>query len=105
MAKRGRPSKYGVKDGVALVRGWLVLEGFGRSRSKGNKYEVALLEAVQFVKEQEPGLPISTAEVKRVLKDLYPENGREGPSTHEIVRSGRNWTLREIRPRTEPPAS
>ena len=86
------------------MRALLVLEGFGRSRCAGDKYEVALLEAVKFVKTEAPNMPISTAEVKRVLKEFYPEEGRGGPSNMEIVRNEHTWTFRATQSETDLPS-
>ena len=87
----------GARQGWTLVRAFTIIEGFGRSRAAGQKYEIALLEAVNEARKRFPKMPVSVTEVKRVLKEFYPEKGRAGIATHELVRSGNTWSLRRIR--------
>jgi hypothetical protein len=95
--RRGRPKTFGRKHPVEFMRAMLILQGFGISRVRGNKYEIALLDAVSFVKTEAPEMKASIATVKRVLKEFYPVSGRSGPSTDEIVRTGlRTWVIRRI---------
>jgi hypothetical protein len=74
--KRGRPAKNGVKDVRALSRVFAVLYSYDNARSRGEKYSLAIRECVAFVRQLHPGMPISETEVKRILAEFRPRNGR-----------------------------
>jgi hypothetical protein len=46
------------------------------------------------VRRRFPEMPISASEVKRVLKEFYPEDGRDGIAIEELVRDGNTWSVR-----------
>jgi hypothetical protein len=63
----GRPRKNGLQPHWMFERVLLVLFAYDRSRNVGNKHSTAIVEAVTFVREQNPQMPISESEVKRIL--------------------------------------
>jgi len=63
----GRPRKYGLQPHWMFERALLVLFAYDRSRNLGNKHSTAIVEAVTFVREQNPQMPISESEVKRIF--------------------------------------
>ena len=89
----------GAKRASALARTLLIIEGFNRSRLADHKYEVALREAVDFVRRKAPQLKVSTAEVKRVLREYQSEKKSDAPTNMEIVRMGRSWIFRGPTPK------
>jgi len=69
MGKRGRPTKSGRFPVWMLIRVTYVLYAYKRARDAGLKHFAATLEAVKFVRQQEPSMPISETEVKRILAE------------------------------------
>ena len=67
MAKRGRPKKHGVKQGWTLLRDSIALSGYDEARQRGEKYIVAISEAVSAVRKCDPKMPVSETEVRRIL--------------------------------------
>jgi hypothetical protein len=67
MAKRGRPKKHGAKQGWTLLRDSIALGGYDEARQRGEKYIVAISEAVSAVRKWDPKMHISETEVRRVL--------------------------------------
>jgi hypothetical protein len=63
----GRPRKNGGKPMWMLERETLVLYAYGRARDGGNKHSVAISEAVKYIRDNTPTLPISETEVKRIV--------------------------------------
>jgi hypothetical protein len=67
MNKPGRPRKNGQQDMRMLERITLALFAYGRARDAGEKHSVAISEAVKYVREVVPAMPISETEVKRIV--------------------------------------
>ena len=72
----GRPRKNGLQPLWMWERVSLVLFAYDRSRSVGNKHSTAVIEAVTFVREQNPQMPISESEVKRILARLRSKDAK-----------------------------
>jgi hypothetical protein len=73
--KRGRPrTKEGVIPCWRFFRIGAVLSHFETERKSGQKHSLAVADTVQFLKQREPGLPISETEVKRTLAKMWPKN-------------------------------
>jgi hypothetical protein len=73
MAKRGRPRTDGAKPGWVFHRMIIVLFRYNEARTAGEKHSVAIREAVSAVRRDLPEIPISEAEVRRVLSQLQPK--------------------------------
>lgn len=73
MGKRGRPRKNGLQPSWMLLRSFLVLDAYNEARSSPLKYSSAVSEAVATVKKTWPDMPISEAEVKRILANFQPK--------------------------------
>jgi hypothetical protein len=71
--KRGRPAKDGVKHPRALSRALAVLYSYDQARAGGQKYSVAVAESIAFVRQYQPGVPISESGIKRILAELRPK--------------------------------
>ena len=50
-----------------LTRETLVVYAYGRAREAGEKHSVAISEAVKYVRDNAPAMPISETEVKRIV--------------------------------------
>ena len=77
MAKTGRPPANGAKQGWTLMRDTIAIEAFQKAREAGEKYEFALIAAVDAVRAFDPEMKISVSAVKKILKELMPEGGEE----------------------------
>jgi hypothetical protein len=75
----GRPRKNGLQPHWMWERASLVLFAYDRSRNLGNKHSTAVIEAVTFVREQNPQMPISESEVKRILARLRSKDAKLTP--------------------------
>jgi hypothetical protein len=71
MAKRGRPTKNGAKPLWMLRRITKVLRGYQEARATGEKHSVAIKEAIRYLRSEEPWMPISDTEVRRILARWY----------------------------------
>ena len=67
MKARGRPQKNGQKPMWMLGRATLVVYAYGRARDGGNKHSVAISEAVKYIRDTAPTMPISETEVRRIV--------------------------------------
>jgi hypothetical protein len=67
MKAPGRPKKNGQKPMWMLERGSLVVYAYGRAREAGEKHSVAISEAVKYIQDTAPAMPISETEVKRIV--------------------------------------
>lgn len=90
MAKQGRPRTNGRKPGWVLGRVLIAIEAYDRARRHGQKHWFALEAAVNAVRTEFPGVPISQSEVKRVLADLRPKNASEALL---VIKHHGVWTL------------
>lgn len=81
----GRPPTQGVRPGWMLPRDTIALEAFTKAREAGEKYEFALDAAVKAVKEYDPEIKVSRSMVKKILKELMPENAEEMLRVTKIV--------------------
>lgn len=85
MAKTGRPPTNGAKQGWTLIRNSIVVEAFHKAREGGAKYEFALVAAVEAVNAHDPKMKISTSTVKKILKELMPEDSEEMLKVTKII--------------------
>jgi hypothetical protein len=53
----------------------MISYAYDKARTDGNKHSAAVRDAVDFVKQLEPEIAISEAEVKRILAELRPSDG------------------------------
>jgi hypothetical protein len=67
MKKPGRPKKNGQKPMWVLERETLAIYAYGRCRDAGEKHLVAILEAVKYIRDTAPAMPISETGVKRIV--------------------------------------
>ena len=74
MGKPGRPKKNGATPMWMLKRDTIVLYGYQQARGAGEKHSVAIQEAISFLRELEPGIPISATEVKRIVARWRPRH-------------------------------
>ncbi len=70
--KRGRPRMNGVQPVWMWARVIIVLDAFNEARNNGEKYEAAILAAVNAFKEQYPGLRMGPRRVKQILAEWQP---------------------------------
>ena len=77
MPKRGRPSKEGKKDPIALVRAMIALCAYGQARQTRTKYDSAVEFAVEAVQRTLPGIAVSRTEIKRALAAFRPRGEEE----------------------------
>jgi hypothetical protein len=73
MKKPGRPKKNGQKPMSVLERVMLVIHAYNLARDAGEKHIVAVLEAVNYVRDTAPAMRISETEVKRILAMWRPK--------------------------------
>jgi hypothetical protein len=76
MKKRGRPPKYGVVKPERFKRALKIIHAHSKAREGGQKHSAAVREAVEFVRQLDPEMPISETEVKRVLAEFQPQDGQ-----------------------------
>jgi hypothetical protein len=74
--KRGRPRKEpGRMLAWQFMRVVMVLRGYDEARAKDQKHSVAVAEAVKFVRDLNPNMPISETVVRRILATFRPRGG------------------------------
>ena len=71
MATMGRPPTGDVKPGWMLFRMVQVLSIYQQQRLDGIKYQSAITEAINVIRAQFPGMPISISSVKRILAETH----------------------------------
>jgi hypothetical protein len=67
MKTPGRPKKNGQKPMWMLKRETLVIRSYGRAREAREKHSAAITEAVKYIRDTAPTMPISETEVKRIV--------------------------------------
>lgn len=73
----GRPATNGVLPGWMFLRATIAIEAFTAARQAGEKYEPALDAAVNSLNQFDSKMKASRSMVKKILKELMPENGEE----------------------------
>jgi hypothetical protein len=73
MKKPGRPKKNGQKSMWMLGRDTLAIYAYGLARDAGEKHIVAIQEAVRYIRDKCPRMPISETEVKRIVAAWRPK--------------------------------
>jgi len=73
--KRGRPPKNGVTEPWRFARALKIIYAYDKARVSGLKHTAAIREAVGFVRQLDPEMPVSETEVKRILAELRPSTG------------------------------
>ena len=75
--QRGRPRKKenSIKS-WRFMRAAMAMCAYDEARKRGDKHSVAVRNAVDFVKQRNPKMPISETEVKRTLAALRPRSSR-----------------------------
>jgi hypothetical protein len=76
LKKNGRPPKNGVVAPGRFLRALMVIHAFSKARAGGQKHSADVREAVEFVRQLDPEMPISETEVKRVLAEFLPRASR-----------------------------
>jgi hypothetical protein len=76
MKKRGRPPKNGVVEPERFARALMVIHAYSEARAGRQKHSSAIREAVDFVRQLDPEMPISETEVKRVLAEFLPQDSQ-----------------------------
>jgi hypothetical protein len=76
-----------------LRRETRILYGYDRARRLGEKHAVAIQEAVRYVRETDPRMPISETEVRRVLAYWRPISEQSGLIVTEPSPSENTITL------------
>src|SRR5271170_1476224 len=75
--RSGRPRKNPeVLAAWRFARSAMALAQYNESRKRGMKHSSAIGDAVAFVRQRCPELPISESEVRRALATFQPRNGR-----------------------------
>jgi len=74
MSRPGRPKKNGQKPLWMLRRDTIVLYRYLQARAAGEKHSVAVEEAITYLREREPRMPISATEVKRIVARWRPRS-------------------------------
>lgn len=72
---KGRPPKNGVTEPWRFGRALKVVHAYRKARAGGEKHSAAVREAVEFVRQHDPKMPISETEVKRILAEFLPKDG------------------------------
>ena len=71
----GRPRKEaGTMEYTHFVRAGIVMAAYDEARQNDQKHSVAVRQAVEFVKQNYPGLRISETGVRRTLAEWRPRN-------------------------------
>lgn len=73
--RRGRPRKK--EDSIEFwqfARAARVMCAYDEARERGDKHSVGVGDAVEHLKQSNPGMPISQTEVKRILAVWRPRN-------------------------------
>lgn len=74
--KRGRPRKNGRQPLWMFGRAARILYVYNEARKSGIKHSCAVRETVAALKNENPDMPISETEVKRVLAKFQPRGAR-----------------------------
>lgn len=75
--RRGRPrKKEGAIECWQFVRAAMALCAYHEAREGGQKHSVGVKHAVDFVKQLDPEMPISEAEVRRTVAAWQPRNSQ-----------------------------
>jgi hypothetical protein len=75
--KKGRPQKPKDREEFwRFGRSGMVICAYDEAREQGHKHTVAITDAVEFVKQRHPEMPISKAEVRRVLAGWRPRGSQ-----------------------------
>lgn len=74
---RGRPLKEKDRiEDLQFGRAAMVLVAYDEARQSGQKHSCAVKQAVEVVRQDDPEIPISESEVRRVLATFRPREGR-----------------------------
>ena len=65
------------KGSVAIRRALMVVAEYNKARERGEKHTAAMQAAVDFVRQHQPKMPISTTAAKRVLAEFRPRTANE----------------------------
>jgi hypothetical protein len=74
--KRGRPPQHGVKAPWQFRRVLMVVAEYDKARERGEKHTTAMQEAMDYVRQHEPKMPISTTAVRRVLAEFRSKDSQ-----------------------------
>ncbi len=104
MAVRGRPRKGGYQPIWMLYRATYGLYAYQVARKAGQKHSVAISEAVKYVREKIPAMPISETEVKRIVARWQSRKnriclfvGEPGPEPRFTLGPGPDGKIRPLR--------
>ena len=74
---RGRPKKEkGLIELWRFGRAGVVRFAYDEARQRGEKHSVAIICAVEYIRQHYPKMPISETEVRRVLATFQPRKSR-----------------------------
>jgi hypothetical protein len=73
---RGRPTQHGVKAPWQFRRVLMVVHEYDKARKRGEKHTAAMQAAVDYLRQHEPKMPISTTAVRRVLAEFRPKDNQ-----------------------------
>ena len=76
MNRKGRPPKNGVVEPKHLLRAFKIVYSYSEALAGGQKHAAAVREAVDFVRQLDPKMPVSETAVKRVLAEFLPKDGQ-----------------------------
>ena len=70
---RGRPKKEkGREEFWRFVRTGIIISEYDEARKSGQKHSVAVTQAVAYLKQHQPEMPVSETVVKRMLATFRP---------------------------------
>jgi hypothetical protein len=100
--RRGRPrKKEGYVEFWCFVRAAMAMSAYDEARGNGQKHIVAVMHAVDSVRQCFPGMRISVSEVKRTLAAWRPEDSRtilrfERSTLSEEDAHRNRWALKQL---------
>ena len=74
LKKRRRPRKNGVTKPEFLLRSISIIHAYQKARAIGGKHSAAVRDAIDFVRQLLPGMPISETAVRRTLSAFQPQH-------------------------------
>jgi hypothetical protein len=88
MNKKGRPPKNGVKEPEHFLRALKITHSYSKARAGGQKQSAAVREAVDYVRQRDPEMPVSETTVKRVLAEFLAQDSRDALKVEYLIREG-----------------
>jgi hypothetical protein len=77
---RGRPKKEeGREEFWRFVRTGIIISAYDEARKSGQKHSAAVTQAVEYLKQHQPEMPVSETVVKRTLATFRSRNSQTTP--------------------------